>query len=289
MKKKRNAESDLQFALSVTAVILLLQLAGWFFSNSLSLLGDTGHVFSDLLAFTVSLVALKLSAMSPTSRRTFGFHRVEVFSALFNAFLLFAMALLIVWEVLQRLAAPPAVVPVPMLLAAVMGFVGNLLVARRLEVNENLNIRSAFMHAVGDALSSVGVIIGALLMMVTGIVIIDLVISFLIAAIITASSYRLARASLSILFESAPRTATPEMISKAIMDFPEVQDVHDVHVWSISSDIHYATAHITTANFRISETRKLIDAIKRRLNKKFGIMHTTFQIECGEKICRHEH
>jgi len=289
MKKKGNAGSDLQFALSITAVILLLQLAGWFLSNSLSLLSDTGHVFSDLLALTVSFAALKLSAMPPTPRRTFGFHRVEVFSALFNALLLFAMALLIAWEALQRLAAPPVVAPAPMLVAAVMGLVGNLLVARRLELNENLNIKSAFMHAVGDALSSVGVVIGALLIMVTGMVVFDLIISFLIAAIITASSYRLARASLSILFESAPRTATPEMISTAIMNFPGVRDVHDVHVWSISSDIHYATAHIVTANLRISETKRLINVINKKLNKKFGIAHTTFQMECGEKVCRRKH
>lgn len=285
---EKSTERDLRFAFFVTLGVLVIQLIGFYFSNSLSLLSDSGHVFSDVLALAVSFSAFRLALTAHTTRRTFGFHRAEVFSAIFNGLLLVAMAVLIIVEAFARLTRPFEINSLPMLFTAIIGLIGNLWVASRLEKNENLNIKSAFLHASGDALSSLGVIIAAIVIFLTGFTLIDPLISFFIVAVISTSAYRLIRNSLSILFESAPRTATPDMVNKIITSFKEVKETHDVHVWSICSDIHYVTAHIVIENNTVSKTKSLVDKINKRLKSELGIGHTTFQLEdiiCKGNVC----
>ena len=264
---------------AVTLAVLLIQLAGWYYSNSLALLGDSAHVFSDMLALGASLTALVLALRAPTSRRTFGFHRVEVFAALFNGVLLVLMALLIAYEAFQRFGTGYSVNGLPMLVTSFIGLAGNVYVAYHLQHEENLNLRSAFMHATGDALSSVGVIIGAVVILLTGQYIVDVAVSLLVSGIIMFSAYTVLRSSLSILLESAPYEAGIEKISKAVLSVEGVRGVHDIHVWRTCSEFVFAMMHVETDNIRLIEARALSFKIEERLHHGFGISHSTIQFE----------
>ena len=266
-------------AFVVTFAVLLIQLAGWHYSNSLALLGDSAHVFSDTLAIAASLFAMWLAARAATSRRTFGFHRMEVFAALFNGVLLVVMALLIAYEAVQRLGGGYIINSLPMLVTSLIGLAGNVYVAYHLQHEENLNIRSAFIHAAGDALSSVGVLLGSIVIMFTGLYIIDAAVSLLISVIILFSAYTILRGSLSILLESAPYGAGVEKVCAAVMAVRGVKGVHDVHVWRTCSDMAFAMMHVETENVMLVETRLLSQKIEEKLHHEFGITHTTIQFE----------
>ncbi len=270
---------ELGRAFLVTFIVLAVQLAGFYYSNSLALLGDTGHVFSDLLALGASLSAMMLALRAPSARRTFGFHRVEVFAALFNGILLVAMGMFIAYEAYGRLGTGYRINSIPMLVTSVIGLIGNLYVAYHLQHEENLNMRSAFMHAAGDALSSVGVIVGAVLILVTGLPVIDIVVSGLISIIILFSAFTILRGSLSILLESAPYEASEDKIRKSVGSVDGVKGVHDVHVWRTCSELTFAMMHIETDNVELADTREMADEIGEKLKEEMGISHTTIQFE----------
>lgn len=270
---------ELGRAFIVTMVVLLVQIAGWHFSNSLALLGDSAHVFSDAIAIGASLTALWLALRTPTSRRTFGFHRVEVFAAAFNGVLLVLMSLLIAYEAFQRYGTGYTINGVPMLATSVVGLLGNLYVAYHLQHEENLNVRSAFMHAAGDALSSIGVIAGALIILLTGQYIVDIAVSLLISGMIMFSAYTVLRSSLSILLESAPYETGREKIEKAVLSVDGVKGVHDIHVWRTCSEFVFAMMHVETDNIELIEARALSLKIEEKLHHEFGISHTTIQFE----------
>lgn len=275
-------------AFAVTFAVLIIQLAGWHYSNSLALLGDSAHVFSDALAIGASLFAMWLATRARTSRRTFGFHRVEVFAALFNGALLVAMALLIAYEAVQRLGGGYVINGIPMMVTSLIGLAGNVYVAYHLQHEENLNIRSAFIHAAGDALSSVGVLFGAIIIMFTGLYIVDVAVSLLISVIILFSAYTILRGSLSILLESAPYGASIENVTAAVMSVDGVEGVHDVHVWRTCSDMAFAMMHVETGNVKLAETRPLGDEIEEKLHHQFNITHTTIQFEPKGCSCENQ-
>lgn len=270
---------DLGRAFVVTFIVLLVQLAGWHYSNSLALLGDSAHVFSDILAIGASLFAMWLASRGATTRRTFGMHRVEVFAAFFNGILLVAMSFFIAYEALTRLGGAYQVSGLPMLLTSFIGLAGNIYVAYHLQHDENLNIRSAFIHAAGDALSSVGVIAGALIIMFSGMYFADIAVSFLISILILFSAYSILRSSLSILLESAPYGAEVEKITAEVMKARGVKGVHDVHVWRTCSDMTFAMLHVETEKERLIDTRAMSADIEDRLSHAFNITHTTIQYE----------
>lgn len=293
---------ELGRAFLVTLAVLLVQLAGWHYSNSLALLGDSAHVFSDVLAMGASLLAMWLAMRAATSRRTFGFHRVEVFAAAFNGLLLVAMALLIAYEAFQRLGTGYEINGLPMLLTALIGLAGNIYVAWHLQHEENLNVRSAFMHAAGDALSSVGVIVGAAAIVLTGQYAIDIAVSLLVSGLIMFSAYSILRSSLSILLESAPHGSGVDRISAAVLSVKGVRGVHDVHVWRTCSEFVFAMMHVETGNMELIKARALSLEIEEKLRREFGISHATIQFEphgCScqsQKMChmlehrkRHSH
>ncbi len=270
---------ELGRAFVVTLIVLIIQLAGWHYSNSLALLGDSAHVFSDIIAMGASLGAMLLALRAPTSRRTFGFHRVEVFAALFNGVLLVAMAAFIAYEAFQRYGTGYSVSGIPMLATSIVGLAGNLYVAYHLQHEENLNTRSAFMHAAGDALSSIGVILGAIIILLTGQYVIDVAVSLLISGIILFSAYGVLRGSLSILLESAPYGAGVERIEKAVLSVRGVKGVHDIHVWRTCSEFAFAMMHVETDNLELIEARAISQKIEEILHREFGISHSTIQFE----------
>jgi cobalt-zinc-cadmium efflux system protein len=279
-------------AFLVTFIVLVIQLAGFYYSNSLALLGDSAHVLSDALAIGASLMAMWLATRAPSSRRTFGFHRVEVFAAFFNGMLLVFMSMFIAYEAFQRLGTGYRINGVPMLVTSLAGLLGNLYVAYHLQHEENLNIRSAFMHAAGDALSSLGVLLGSVIILLTGQYVIDIAVSLLISIIILFSAYTILRGSLSILMESAPYEANEDKIRKAVRSVKGVKGVHDVHVWRTCSELVFAMMHVETENVKLVYTREMADEIEEKLRHELGISHTTIQFEpfgCScenRKMCR---
>ncbi|MEW6748469.1 MAG: cation diffusion facilitator family transporter [Candidatus Micrarchaeota archaeon] len=275
-------------AFIVTALVLATQLVGWQLSNSLALLGDSAHVFSDVLSIGASLSAMWLALRRPSGRRTFGFHRVEVFAALFNGVLLVLMGGLILYEALERFGTGYAISPLPMLVTALIGLAGNLYVVYHLQHEEDLNTRSAFIHAAGDALSSIGVMIGAVLIMLTGQYMIDIAISVAVAGIILFSAYRVLRASLSILLESAPYGASTDKIEKAVMSVKGVKGVHDIHVWRTCSELIFAMMHVEMENVKLAETRAVAHGIEHALNERFHISHVTIQFEPYGCSCQNQ-
>ena len=286
-EESKGDERDLHFAMFVTIAIMIIQILGFYLSNSLALLSDTVHVLSDLVAMAIGFIALKMALKKPTENRTFGFHRAEVFSAAFNGTMLIVLTIFITIQAVNRLFYPSDVTPLPLLFTAFIGLVGNVFVAVRLQKNENMNMHGIFLHVAGDALSSIGVLVGAIIIYITGLSIVDSIISLVIAVILSISAYHLIRNALSILLESAPKNATTENIIKILLSVNGVKDIHDVHIWSICSDIHYATAHVVVEDKKISTTKEIIDRLNEKI-KKIGISHSTFQIEsmiCKNNVC----
>ncbi|MFH1784973.1 MAG: cation diffusion facilitator family transporter [Candidatus Micrarchaeota archaeon] len=279
---------QLEKAFVVSLIVLIVQLCGWYYSNSLSLLGDSAHVFSDLIAIGASLLAMRLALKLPTARRTFGFHRTEVFAALFNGILLVVMAVVILYEAYHRYGTVYEINSIPMLFTSIIGLVGNLYVVYHLQHEENLNVRSAFLHAAGDALSSVGVIISAILIMMTGQYAIDIAASVLISGLILFSAYTILRSSISILLESAPYGASTEEIEKTALGVAGVHGVHDIHVWRTCSEFVFAMMHIEVKERNLLKLRKIQLRIEENLKQKYNITHCTIQFEPVGCSCKSE-
>jgi cobalt-zinc-cadmium efflux system protein len=277
------AEKELKVVIIFTSFILVVEVIGGIISNSLALLSDAAHVFSDVIALTLSFLALRLAARPPSTSRTFGYHRAEVFAALTNGILLLFVSFFIFKEAYQRFLTPPDIKTTEMLLVAVFGFLVNLWVALRLRGHKHdLNIRSAFLHVVGDALASLGVIVGAVVIIFTGNTVADPIISVLIGTIIVFGSLRIVRESVHILYEGTPRDIDFEKVSSVILDVDGVKSVHDLHIWSICSHINAASAHIIVDDVRMSQIGEISKTIKEEM-EALSINHTTFQFECGEE------
>ena len=235
------------FSMILTALILVAEVVGGLISGSLALLSDAAHVFMDFFALALSLLALRLSSLPPDDHHSFGWHRLEVFAALINGITLLVIAIGIWIEAIQRWAKPVTIHSMEMLIIAVIGLIVNLVVAFALGGHEHehesgegqshseakagtrkdLNLNSAFLHVVGDAISSVGVILAALLIQFTGLVWIDPLISILIGCIILVSSYRVLRSALHILVEGVPEGLSVHEIHDSLSSIPEVANIHD--------------------------------------------------------------
>lgn len=270
---------DLRLAMLTTAATFALEFAGGVFSNSLALLSDSAHVLSDVIAMAIALFALGLALRPSTAKRTFGYHRAEVFAAFLNGALLLAMALLIFSEAYKRLLSPQPVESGEVLAIAFIGLLSNLFVVFKLHGHGNLNVRSALYHAAGDALSSVGVIASAIGMMLTGYYALDAFVSLFIVVIILYGAYKVLRTSLHILFESSPYGIGADRVCRALGSVPGVKGAHDVHVWCVCSDITYVTAHIVMRDMKLSRAQKLAEKIDKKLRKELGVSHTALQME----------
>ncbi|MBU2559324.1 cation diffusion facilitator family transporter [archaeon] len=278
-----DTEKQLKIVIAFTGFILIVEVIGGVISNSLALLSDAAHVFSDVIALTFSFLALRLAMKPASTSRTFGYHRAEVFAALANGIILLVVSLFIFKEAYVRLSTPPEIKTTEMLLVAVFGLLVNLWVALRLRghAHDDLNIKSAFLHVVGDALASLGVIVGAIVIIFTGNTLADPIVSVLIGSIIIVGSLRVTREAVYILFESTPRDVDLEHVSSVILGVPGVKSVHDLHIWSICSHINAASAHINVGDMKMSEVGEISKTIEDKMGA-LKINHTTFQFECSE-------
>ena len=272
----------LLFALCITLFMMIAEIVGGVLSNSLALLSDAGHMFTDTLALALSFFAMKFAGMPATEKKTFGFYRLEILAALLNGITLVLISLYIMYEAYQRILNPQPVAGTLMLIVAVIGLIVNILGALFLMKHHetNLNIRGAFLHIIGDAISSVGVIIGGIVILYTGWYLIDPILSILIALGIIAGAVGLVSESVSILLESAPSHINIAAVAGEIAKIDGVREAYHVHVWSITSGVYALSAHVIIDDRPVSGSRVLLDAITQRLTERFKIMHSTIQLEC---------
>jgi len=269
----------LTWTLAVTLAVLAAELIGGILAGSLALLADAAHMISDAAAIGLSLFALWFAARPATAERTFGFQRVEVLAALANGATLLVIAGLILAEAYRRLLSPPEVRGPLMLAVAVVGLVANVSAALILAPvrRTGLNLRSAFLHVLGDLLGSIGTIAAALLISLTGWTLADPLISAFIGVLIIVSAWRLMRESVGVLLEGVPSGLRYAEIAGAMLALPHVADLHDLHVWSITSDFPVLTSHVVITENAGPE--RVLQDLRRVLADRFGITHATLQLE----------
>ena len=273
-----------KIAIALTAVTLAAEVAGGLWTNSLALLSDAAHVFLDLFALILSMTAVKLSTLPASDRHTFGFHRSEVFASFINGLTVFLMALGILYEAWGRFASPQEVKSLQMLVIAVIGLAMNLLAAKALHghSHDDLNVKSAFLHVVGDAAASVGVIAGGVIMYYTGWYQLDALISVGIGLLILAGAGRVLRDSVHILMEGTPRGLGLTEVAAAITDVEGVRDVHHLNIWTVCSHILSLSVHVNIDTGNEDRRVAILHTIEHLLAERFHISHTTIQMECAD-------
>lgn len=278
------AGQRLRWAVLLTSLILAAEVVGGVAANSLALLSDAGHLFTDLVALGLSLFAVRLVQWPSTRRMTFGYHRVGILAALFNAVTLIGITGAVFWGAAQRFRDPPEVEGEVTLAVAVMGLVVNGVVMGLLwgQQSANLTVHSAFLHVVGDALGSLAVIVSGALILATGWFWSDPAISVFIGLIIAFGAWRIFREALSVLVEAAPAGLNVEDLAVALARVPGVRDVHDLHVWSIAPGIRALSCHVRVDDRPISEGDRILGRVNELLAARFAIAHSTIQMETAE-------
>lgn len=271
-----------KYAILLTALTLVAEVAGGIWTNSLALLSDAAHVFLDLFALFLSLAAIKLAAFPASDTRTFGWHRMEVFASFINGASVFLIALGIFYEAWGRLFKPEEVKSLPMFIIAAVGLVMNLVAASALHhhSHDDLNVRSAFLHVIGDAAASVGVIIGGVVIFFTHMYVLDAIISIGIGFVIFWGAWRVLRESAHILLEGAPRGMSTVEVVDTIRTVPGVNDVHHLNIWTICSHILAMSAHVDVKPEYKSNQAGVLRDIEEILLHRYHISHTTLQVEC---------
>lgn len=275
---------NLKTAIILTALVFFLELAGGVISNSLALFSDAAHVFMDVVALLLTYGAIRISGRPSNGSVTFGYHRFEIFAALINGLTIIGIAVLICYEAYERILDPPAVKGLEVLFIATTGLIINAWVALKLHGHHDLNIKGAYLHVIGDALASIAVIVGALVIIFTGNTIIDPVLSIVIGIMLLYGAIKLVFGSIRILLEFAPKHVDVDTLKKMIMEFEGIKGVHDIHVWSICSNIHAMSAHVLVDRIHVHQTEELIMKINRAVRERFQIIHTTLQFECAECV-----
>jgi len=289
-----NTQRSLTLALLIILLIFLVELAGGFVSNSLALLSDAGHMLTDAMALTLALLATIFAARPATKERTYGFYRLEILSALFNGSVLTLLSLYIFYEAVQRFLQPVTVRSDILLMVATVGLLANLGAAVILVKNsrENLNVHGAFLHVLSDLGSSVAVIIGGLMIRYFGWYYVDPMLGILIGILILRGAVYLVLDSINILIEGAPKGVSAEEVAKTIQGTKGVKDLHDLHIWTITSGINAASAHVIIEDAQAGRAAEILKEINQKLKDKYQITHSTFQTECAScpegLICKME-
>lgn len=270
----------LKFALLITGAFLLVELIGGLITQSLALLSDAGHMFVDFLSLLISFFALSLALKPATKERTFGLYRLEILAALINGVTLAIICFFIFREAYYRILNPPTINEKGMLIVALLGLLANGVAIYFLRHGETLNLRSALLHVLGDTFSSLAIIIGGAIIYFTGYYLIDPLLSLIIALVIFFSAYRLTVEAVNILIEATPKGIKVDKLINRIKEIPGVLDLHDLHIWTISSGLHALSAHLLLNDQLISQVDRIIKKVEKVLLNEFGVSHTTLQIEC---------
>ena len=275
-------KKDLLIAFSITLLMMVAEVIGGLLSNSLALLSDAGHMLTDNLALLLSFFAMTFASLPATDRKTFGFYRLEILAAFVNGIVLVLISLYIIYHAYLRMIHPQPVQGMLMLVIAVIGLVASIIGALFLfkHSHTSLNIRGAYLHIVGDALSSFGVVIGGVIILYTGWYLIDPILSIMISLVIIFGAWSLVKESVNILLESAPAHMNIETIATEIAKLKGVREAYHIHLWSITSGVYALSALVLIDDQMVSDSRELNDRIRKLLSEKFKILHSTIQLEC---------
>lgn len=262
----------------INIIFILFEGTAGYFSNSMALIADAGHNFSDVLSLILSWAAVILSMKEPTLKYTYGFRRSAIFAALLNTLLLLLAVAIIIFETVRRINQPLDVKAEGVIIVAAAGIIVNAFTAWLFHKDKqnDINIRSAFVHFVADALVSFGVVISGVLMILTHIQWIDAAVSFAVVAVILHSSYKLLVDTVNLALDAVPRDVKIESVRDYLASLPNVTDVHDLHIWSLGTSATALTVHLMTIE---ATDVSFITKIQRDLNDKFKIEHSTIQIE----------
>ena len=276
----------LRGALIITALFFFVEIVAGFYTRSLALLSDAGHMLSDVATLLISTYAAYLTRRAPTSKRTYGYFRTEVLAALFNGMTLWLMVGFIYFEAFRRIFNPQPVLETGVIIVGAGGLIVNLIAAWLLHGHDSMNLRSAYYHVIADALGSVAALLSGILIAITKWYGFDPLLSFVIGALVLYSSWSLIRDSVHILMESAPKHLDPAEIRKSVLSCEGVANIHDLHVWSIGSRSHAMSAHIVIPpSSDPSDVRTRVEAI---LRNDFHLSHTTLQMEI-QQACETPH
>ena len=283
------AKQSLRLAFFLTMLILVAELVGGFVANSLALLSDAGHVVTDIFALGLAWFAVTQAERPSNARKTFGYHRVGILAALANSVTLILIAVVIIWEAVQRFQHPEPVQPLIMFLSAGIGIVVNLYIGFGLhKEGHSLNVRAAMLHVFGDVGASAGVIIAGIIILLTRQTIVDPLLSVGIAVLIAIGAWRILRETTDILLEAVPRELSMSDLVRDMLKIQGVQDVHDLHVWCITSNMYALSCHAMIDDVLQSKSSTILQSMNKMLNERYHIGHATIQFECNphqEQYC----
>ncbi|WP_020008531.1 cation diffusion facilitator family transporter [Salinicoccus albus] len=273
----------------IITLYMFIETIGGLLTNSLALLADAGHMLSDAVSLGIALLAFTVGEKLANHSKTYGYKRFEILAAVLNGLTLIIIALYIFYEAFQRFQNPPEVASTGMLIIAIIGLLVNILVAwtmmRGADVKENLNMRGAYMHVISDMLGSIGAVVAALLIMFFGWGWADPLASVIVAALVLRSGYYVVKASLHVLMEGTPRNVNLENVIDTIRNTKGVQDIHDLHVWSVTSGLNTLSCHAVVDNqMSVAGSERVLEALEHRLEHQ-NIHHMTIQVETPE----HQH
>ncbi|RNB87837.1 cation transporter [Brevibacillus fluminis] len=274
-------KKGLMLALIITAGIMLLEFFGGLFTNSLALLSDSGHMLSDASSLALSIVAIWFATRPASPAKSYGYYRFEILAALFNGVSLFIVAGFIIWEAWERFWNPPVVASGSMMIIAFVGLAANLLSAwallRKGDVKNNVNLRSAYLHVIGDALGSVGAIAAGLIMSVFGWYVADPLISVIVALLILKGAWNVIAHALHVLMEGTPVTVDQVKVRQTLEQIEGVLNVHDMHIWTITSGLDSFSCHLLITED--TDGQAVLQTAIHQLEETFNIAHCTIQVE----------
>ena len=281
--KARGTSTRLGLSLGLTAGFVIVEVAAGLFSNSLALLTDAAHNFTDVIALGLSWFAVRIATRPSSSSRTFGYHRVGILVALVNSTTLVIISLGIFYSAYQRLLSPPEVKSGVMIIVGLLAFVVNLVTALlvRKGSGEDLNLRSAYLHLMGDVLSTLGAVAAGVIIFFTDWYWLDPLVSVFIGVLILWSAWGILRETVDILLESTPRDVDMDAMIRDMSQVKGVLGVHDLHVWSITQSMRSMSAHILTDDIAISAGREIQSQLNDLLVHRYYIAHATLQLECA--------
>ncbi|HUK28246.1 MAG TPA: cation diffusion facilitator family transporter [Candidatus Acidoferrales bacterium] len=283
---RAKSENRLTIAIAISIVAVIIEIYGARLSNSLALLSDAGHIFTDVLTLSIGVIAIRLAKRAHTSMMTYGFHRAEVLAALVNGASLIGISGYIFYEAFLRFFNPPEVQAPILLAVAAIGFVANVGVTKLLWSNgiEDLNVRAIMLHSISDMLGSLGVICGAIILLFTGLTLIDPIIAIIIGGLILKNAIDVTSKAGLVLLEGVPREIDMELVTKELLSVEGVRGVHELHVWCITSGFFALTGHVTIENQMLSSAQAIMERINTILRDKFSIVHVTLQPELEQQV-----
>ena len=290
----------LALSILITLIFVLAEAITGYLSQSLALMSDAGHNFADALALIFSWYGIWIALKPSTAQRTFGYHRVGILAALVNSAALIVIALLIFWEAMDRLRHPEPVHSTPMIIVALIAILMNTVISLWLRggAKKDLNVRSAYMHTLGDAISAAGVVLAGVVVAFTGASIADPLVAVLIGVLILWSSWGILKESLNVLLEAIPRGMNMAEVEQTIAGVHGVLEVHDLHVWTVGSGMVCCSCHVMVNEQSVRSGENVLRAVTEELQHHFGIAHTTIQVEvegcepndmyCVKRVAEHK-